>query len=152
MSVNSARVMKHTDPGLNAQFRADVEARVERLAAEGPQAIETRLRELEREWDIERVLEANAGSLAAMSALLAATNSRRWLLLTGVVGTFLTQHAVQGWCPPVPLFRRLGYRTTAEIDYERVALRAARGDFTGREDDPAAALDVAARTVGLHQR
>jgi hypothetical protein len=42
---------------------------------------------------------------------------------------FLFQHAVQGWCPPVPILRRLGYRTAREIDDERAALKALRGDF-----------------------
>jgi hypothetical protein len=42
---------------------------------------------------------------------------------------FLFQHAVQGWCPPVPLFRRLGVRTRKEIDAEKYALKAVRGDF-----------------------
>jgi hypothetical protein len=34
------------------------------------------------------------------------------------------QHALQGWCPPVPVLRRLGYRTQPEIEEERCALRA----------------------------
>jgi hypothetical protein len=42
---------------------------------------------------------------------------------------FLLQHALQGWCPPVSLFRRLGVRTSAEIEQERYALKALRGDF-----------------------
>jgi hypothetical protein len=42
----------------------------------------------------------------------------------------LLLHAVQGWCPPVPLFRRLGFRTSAEIHQERYALKALRGDFS----------------------
>jgi hypothetical protein len=42
-----------------------------------------------------------------------------------VVGTFLLQHALQGWCPPVPILRRLGYRTAREIFEERLALLAA---------------------------
>ena len=42
---------------------------------------------------------------------------------------FLLQHAVQGWCRPVPIFRRLGIRTASEIDAERYALRMIRGDF-----------------------
>ena len=46
-----------------------------------------------------------------------------------MVGGFLLQHAVQGWCPPVPVFRRLGVRTQTEIDEERYALKALRGDF-----------------------
>jgi hypothetical protein len=47
------------------------------------------------------------------------------MLVTG----FLLQHALQGWCPPVPFFRRRGVRTEAEIDRERYALKAVRGDF-----------------------
>ena len=32
-------------------------------------------------------------------------------------------------CPPVPLFRRIGIRTQSEIELERYALKALRGDF-----------------------
>ena len=39
------------------------------------------------------------------------------------------QHAVQGWCPPLAVWRRLGVRTQSEIDEERYALKALRGDF-----------------------
>ena len=42
---------------------------------------------------------------------------------------FLFQHALQGWCPPVPVLRRLGFRTVYEIDRERFSLKAIRGDF-----------------------
>jgi len=51
--------------------------------------------------------------------------------LPAVVGTFLLQHAVQGWCPPLTVFRRLGFRTAGEIARERYALKAMRGDFAG---------------------
>ena len=50
-------------------------------------------------------------------------------LLPALVTTFLFQHAVQGWCPPIPLLRRLGIRTSREIEIERVALKILRGDF-----------------------
>jgi len=43
--------------------------------------------------------------------------------------SFCLQHALQGWCPPLTLFRRLGIRTQREIDDERTALKALRGDF-----------------------
>jgi hypothetical protein len=46
-----------------------------------------------------------------------------------VVGGFLLKHAVSGWCPPVPLLRRLGVRTRSELDREKFALKALRGDF-----------------------
>lgn len=45
-----------------------------------------------------------------------------------MVAGFLFQHAVQGWCPPVPILRRLGVRTEAEIFEEITALRTL-GDF-----------------------
>lgn len=61
--------------------------------------------------------------------MLALMVDRRWLALPVGVAAFLLQHAVQGWCPPVPVFRRLGVRTAGEIDQERYALKALRGDF-----------------------
>lgn len=42
-----------------------------------------------------------------------------------------TAHAVQGWCPPVPISRRPGFRTASEIARGRNALKALRGDFAG---------------------
>ena len=43
-------------------------------------------------------------------------------ILPGVVGAFLLQHAIQGWCPPIPILRYLSFRTAGEIDNERQAL------------------------------
>ena len=45
------------------------------------------------------------------------------------VAAFLLQHALQGWCPPLPVFRWYGVRTQSEIEQERYALKAIRGDF-----------------------
>ena len=87
-----------------------------------------RLAELDREWDIERILEANASTLA-FGVLLGSTVDRRWLALPALVTAFLFQHAVQGWCPPLPVLRRMGFRTADEINQERFALKALRGDF-----------------------
>ena len=59
--------------------------------------------------DIERTLEANAASLSLIGVTLGLTVDRRWLALPVGVAAFLLQHAVQGWCPPVPVLRRLGF-------------------------------------------
>lgn len=67
-----------------------------------------------------------------------------------MVGGFLLQHALQGWCPPVPVLRRLGFRTQTEIDEERYALKALRGDFrelVSPSVDPARAADQAMAAV-----
>ena len=118
---------------------------VRRVAAGGPEAIDRRLAELDREWDIERTLEANAASLAAAGAGLALLADRRFALVPLVVGGFLLQHAVQGWCPPVPVFRRLGFRTQTEIDEEKYALKALRGDFQAETQGDGAGRTTAGR-------
>jgi hypothetical protein len=88
-----------------------------------PQLIEQRLEELDKEWDIERVLETNASSLIVASSALGFVASKKFFFIPFLVGTFLLQHALQGWCPPLPILRRLGYRTTSEIQEEREALQ-----------------------------
>ena len=122
------RVPQNTSEEINKRIARETNRRVN-FYATNPIGIERRLRELDEEWDIERVLEANAASVAFAGTLLAATVHKRWLMLPVLVTGFLFQHAVQGWCPPVPVLRRMGYRTAREIETERIALKALRGDF-----------------------
>lgn len=121
------RVENATAEQVNAQIDRQIEANVLHYAQRLDQ-IEQRLNELDQEWDIERTLEANAGTLAAAGFVLGLL-SRKFRVLPLVIGGFLVQHAIQGWCPPIPLFRRMGIRTTREINQERYALKALRGDF-----------------------
>lgn len=93
--------------------------------------IAKRLEELQKEWDIEKLLEVNAASLALVGLLLGKFVNRGWFILPGVVASFLLQHGIQGWCPPLPLFRSMGYRTRQEISEEVYALKVLRGDFEG---------------------
>jgi hypothetical protein len=125
----STRVERNTRPELNELIRARTDARLARL--EGGQAVEfrARLAELDREWDIERVLQANASTLVVLGTLLGAKVDRRFLLLPAAVFTFFAQHALQGWCPPLPILRRRGVRAAREIERERYAVKALRGDF-----------------------
>jgi hypothetical protein len=128
LPATASRVENATSEDLNRHFAAEIEESL-RHYAEHPEHIAHRLDELDHEWDIERTLEANAATLALTGTLLGAFVDRRFLVLPAVVTGFLLQHALQGWCPPVPVFRRLGIRTTAEIGRERTALKALRGDF-----------------------
>jgi hypothetical protein len=127
--ATAERVKINTDEHINQEIRRQTEANIARYAAGGPALIDRRLKELDHEWDIERMLEANAATIALMGLGLGAFVDRRWFILPAVVAAFLLQHAVQGWCPPVPVFRRLGIRTATEIERERYALKALRGDF-----------------------
>ncbi|NUL44107.1 DUF2892 domain-containing protein [Cellulosimicrobium funkei] len=136
-----------TPEGTQVDLDRKIKQRVESYAEASAGEISVRIDELEREWDIERVLELNASSLAFVGTVLGATVSRKWLLLPGVVLPFLFQHAIQGWCPPVVLFRRLGVRTRKEIELEKYALKALRGDFvtSTKEVNPEEALRGATR-------
>jgi hypothetical protein len=129
MITDSARrVSRHTDPAINERNHREMQQRLAYCAGH-PEWIDQRLRELDQEWDIERALQANASTLAFTGVVLSLLGGRKWLLLPLVVTGFLFQHALQGYCPPLPVLRRLGFRTAREIDEERFALKTLRGDF-----------------------
>jgi hypothetical protein len=128
------RVPNQTAESINESIRRETERNIEQVTRGGRAAIDRRLEQLDAEWDIERMLEANAATVSMLGVALGATVDRRWFALPAVVGAFLLQHAVQGWCPPIPVLRRLGFRTAPEIDYERYALKALRGDFAEISD------------------
>jgi hypothetical protein len=129
LPTTSQRVRQNTAEETNQRIRQQTERNIMECITAGPKAIDRRLEELDREWDIERCLETMAPSITLMGLALAITKGRKWLLLPVVVQTFFLQHALQGWCPPIPLLRRLGFRTMDEINEERYALKALRGDF-----------------------
>ena len=129
MIPTTTRVEQHTDEAINEKIRRRTEHNISCVGRQGRVGISRQLEKLDQEWDMERVLEANAASVALLGLGLGAFVNRRLFLLPAVVAGFLLQHAVQGWCPPVPIFRRLGYRTAREIASERYALKVIRGDF-----------------------
>ena len=131
MPTTTERVSSHTAEHVNEEIRRRAEELVDRVARGGRDAIDARLAELDVEWDIERTLEANAASVSLLGIALGALVDRRWFTLPAVVAGFLLQHAIQGWCPPISVFRRIGVRTETEINQERYALKALRGDFEG---------------------
>ena len=131
------RVRRHTSRAAIDDIDSMTRRNVREHATESLIGLDRRIAELEREWDVERTLEANASTLALTGAVLGTTGNKRWFWLTGAVLTFLFQHATSGWCPPLPVLRRLGVRTQSEIDQERYALKAIRGDFNmGAEERP----------------
>jgi hypothetical protein len=125
----ATRVHQQTDQQVNEAIERSTAADFARRAGGGPEEIDQGIRELEQEWDIERTLQTNFAIVNLVGIALGALVDRRWYLFSAAATGFMVQHALQGWCPPVPIFRRLGYRTAAEINRERYALKAVRGDF-----------------------
>ncbi|HEX6135970.1 MAG TPA: hypothetical protein VFZ24_18500 [Longimicrobiales bacterium] len=125
------RIRQATDLRVQSRIDADIIERVACYVGAPRQLLTDRLAALEQEWNIERVLTLQSSATAIAGVLLAARGSRRWTLLTLVTSGFLMQHALRGWCPPLALHRRLGFRTQREIDLEIHMLKLLRGDYEG---------------------
>ncbi|MDW7772610.1 MAG: hypothetical protein SCH71_06930 [Desulfobulbaceae bacterium] len=126
---SAKRVQKHTKFEVQERIRRETVENIACFISASPEELDERIADLDREWDTERTLELNASILAFSGGLLGWLVDRRWLYLTLGVTGFLAQHAVQGWCPPLPVLRRLHVRTRKEIEQERNALKMLRGDF-----------------------
>ncbi len=129
--TEASRVRSSTPPRINEQIDRETVQRLREYAGRDDAALRRRVRALEREWDIERVLELNAAAIGLAGVALGVARDRRWLVLPAIVLGWLAQYAAQGWCPPVSLLRRVGMRTRREIERERYALKGLRGDFEG---------------------
>jgi len=90
-----------------------------------------RLQELDREWHVDRALMLNFAAVGSLTAGMAMRNVKRtgrfggWGVFFWVQMGFLAYHAIRGWCPPLPVFRRLGFRSADEIGAEREVLHEA---------------------------
>lgn len=65
---------------------------------------------------MERLAQATAAGLILTSLLLLDFGLRRPVLssvLAGLVAGLLLQHALVGWCLPLPLYRKMGFRTVS---------------------------------------
>ena len=133
---STGRVPASTPPHVNAKILAETRANLARHGG-GYVAITRRLEALDREWDVERVtmLSATIDTFATLG--LGWWRGRRWFA-AGLLflGASTLAHTILGRCPSLPIYRRLGFRTRQEIDWERYALKALRGDFAGLERDP----------------
>ena len=135
-SEEQGRVRRSSSPEVNEKVDQEIREKLKSYTGSDYEMIDDRISELDKEWDIERTLQLNAASLALTGTVLGLTVDRRWLALPILVGSFLIQHALQGWCPPLPILRRLGFRTRTEIDKEKFALTALRGDFRRTVNSP----------------
>jgi hypothetical protein len=142
------RIREHSSPRVNQRIDLTAQAGVAMTISQGRDQVIRRIADLDHEWDIDRALMANfaiVGGAAFAIGLERYTNASPFtsrpkglLGLVGVQMAFLLTHAMIGWCPPVALFRRLGYRTKSEIDTEREILVRALEDFEPPHDRRAA--------------
>jgi hypothetical protein len=120
----------HTSQAIQQRIDSTLEDRIRFYASQPREVISRRIEELDQQWDIDRMMTANAAGLALGGIVLGFFGGgKKWLLLSGGVLAYLLMHGLQGWCPPATALRRFGLRTRGEIDAERYALKLLRGDF-----------------------
>lgn len=122
IQVQGDRVRKSTTRKGNERIEARTRENIEHYSGLGRPEIIQRVLQLNREWDTERSLQLLSASNVLTGLVLGLTVNRKWLLLSAISAAFLVQHSLQGWCPPLPLLRRLGIRTPNEINEEKNAL------------------------------
>jgi hypothetical protein len=132
-------IRRHTSVAANRRIdRATRGALLE--TAHSREKIAQRLVELDREWTVDRALMMNFAIVGGLSASMTMRRLVRdgklggWGLLFWTQMAFLAHHAIRRWCPPLPVFRRLGFRSEQEISDERTALMAQLADLEQRED------------------
>lgn len=129
MAMEADRIRAASTPQRNEKIDQTIEEKVRYFASQPRETISRRIEQLDREWDIERVMETKMASLALLGVIGGLTRGRHWLLLSAGVLGFMVWHGTKGWCPPIPALRKLGLRSRGEIDREKFALKVLRGDF-----------------------
>ena len=123
------RVRKAGPDTVNETIDAQIMERLQALSRGPREKISERLKELDYEWSFDRLMGAQAAVVGLSGLWLSATDNRGWLGMTTFSLVMLLLYALIGWCPPVETLRKFNIRTEQEINLERYALKALRGDF-----------------------
>ena len=86
------RVRANTLPELNRRVDEQIERNIRHYSGQTKEEILRRIRELDQEWDIERVLETLASSVSLTGLVLGSTGDKRWFLFPAVALSFLFLH------------------------------------------------------------
>jgi hypothetical protein len=124
-------VRTHAPSTVNRRIDAHVESCVRCMAEKADRAEMTRyLGKLEHEWEVHRALVVGGSALALAGLLLGRQPKRQgWRILSGMTLALLFQQGLTGFGPLSVLVRAMGVRTRREIDLEKFAIKALRGDF-----------------------
>jgi hypothetical protein len=120
--------MKNDLNGLKPGGQQEIADSIAYHAAGGPRSIDRRLTELRHEWDVDRLLMAG-GAVMGLVGLVARRPLRTWLWLPAISFAWMLQQALVGTSPLTRRLRSQGLRGSREIQAERLALKALRGDF-----------------------
>ncbi len=129
MGLELDRIRHNTPPLVQEEIDRRTEHSLSLYAEADPELVAARLNELDREWDYDRVFETKT-SVVALAGCILGMFDKRFLLITGAAAGIALVQALSGRDPFVGPIRKMGVRTAREIERERYALKAMRGDFS----------------------
>ena len=127
-SSDAARI--HAPSTVNRRIDAHVEECVRCMAERADRAeMSQYLQKLEHEWEMHRAVAVGGSALALLGLLVGRKGGHGWHVVSGVTLALLLQQGITGFGPLSALVRAWGVRTRREIDLEKFAIKALRGDF-----------------------
>jgi hypothetical protein len=120
------RLRRRTADRIRARLDQCMLARLRRETAADPRRLARRMRELDRQWNVERILERAAAVVALTGVGLGLAVDRRFFMLPAVVLAMSLQQSAAGWSAPAAILRRFGLHTRREIDTEKHAIQQLR--------------------------
>ncbi len=99
----------------------------------GKDALTDRIAGFDREWDAEKFVNVSLSGLGIFGLVTGLVGSRLGRLILWIATPLLLLHALGKWQAPEGAVRSAGFRPRKEIDEEKYALKALRGDFKGLE-------------------
>lgn len=134
LELREDKVRKNTADKVNQKIDKCTKENIERYSNESRETVRDRIGKLNEELDIEQALKLTSAANVLIGIGLGLTVNRKWLLLGAISSAFLIQHSIQGWCPPLPVLRRLGVRTRDEINEEIGALKEKLSTYSSDRD------------------
>lgn len=95
----------------------------------GKEGLTERIHSLEEEWDMEKFITVGLSGIGVFGLVMGFFGSRVWRLFSWVSLPLLFLYGQDKWKPSNGALKSLGLRSRKEIDEEKYALKALRGDF-----------------------
>lgn len=130
MTTRIGRIPLDALTAMDLRIERATGAQLRRCAGNRPR-IERRLRALDDEVDLKSLLDRNASVVASLGVMVGAVVNRRLPSMPVSWTASLVQLAARG-VPLESLLRRMGIRTSREIEIERVALGILLDDLDRR--------------------
>lgn len=128
--LNSQEANENRQSSIDEKVKDDIR----KYAEQGREAIDQRIKELDSSWDMERTLQLNAAILV-LGGILLYKNNKKWAILSIFATAMLAQQAFAGNCGVFRFLNFFGMKSRKEIEREKFALKALRGDFDNIKND-----------------